>query len=226
MAARSLCFTESPIPEPEFWRTRACCCRLAIAVLAPDSRGHGESQGNLITYGLREAEDVHRWADWLYAREHPQALYGLGESMGAAILLQALPRERRFRAVVAECTFYDFRQVAFSRMAGAIGVDAGIAKWLFRPTLESGFLYARLRYHLNLAQASPANALSKVTTPVLLIHGSHDRNIPPEQSDRLAQQRPQSTVLWRVAGAGHVEAFSKEPAEFSRRVLDWFESHR
>ena len=146
--------------------------------------------------------------------------------MGAAILLQALPSEPRFRAEVAECSFYDFRQVAFSRLAEATRVTPQVAKWLFRPTVESGFLYARLRYGLNFAQASPAQALGEVTTPVLLIHGSDDRNIPPQQSGWLAAQRPNSTALWRVAGAGHVEAFSKEPAEFSRRVLDWFESHR
>ena len=180
----------------------------------------------MITYGLREAEDVHRWAEWLYAREHPQALYGLGESMGAAILLQALPREPRFRAVAAESAFYDFRHVAFSRLAEATGVHPRIGKWLFRPAFESGLLYARLRYHLNFAQASPARALGETTIPVLLIHGSDDRNIPPQQSDWLARQRPQSTAVWRVAGAGHVEAFSREPAEFSRRVLEWFESHR
>ncbi len=195
-------------------------------VLAPDSRGHGESQGARITYGLLEGEDIHRWADWLYAREQPHGLYGLGESMGAANLLQALPREPRFRAVVAECPFYDFRQVALSRLAEGSGVDPRVAKWLFRPTVESGILYARLRYSLNLGQASPARALSETTTPVLLIHGSDDRNIPPEQSEWLAAQRPQSIVFWRVTGAGHIEAFSKEPGEFSRRVLDWFESHR
>ena len=132
-------------------------------VLAPDSRGHGESQGTLITYGLREAEDVHRWADWLYQREHPQGLYGLGESMGAAILLQALPREPRFRAVVAECSFYDFRQVAFSRLAEGSGIDPRVAKWLFRPTVESGILYARLRYNLN--PASPPGACAPPSCP-------------------------------------------------------------
>jgi len=195
-------------------------------VLAPDSRGHGESQEARITYGLLEAEDIHRWADWLYAREQIKGLYGLGESMGAADLLQALPREPRFRAVVAECPFYDFRQVAFSRLAEGSGVDPRVGKWLFRPMVESGFLYARWRYGLNLADASPAKALGETTIPVFLIHGSEDRNIPPEQSEWLAAQRPQSTVFWRVAGAGHIEAFSKEPGEFSRRVLDWFESHR
>src|SRR3954469_22123141 len=35
-------------------------------VLMPDSRAHGESGGDLATYGLRESDDIHRWVSWLY----------------------------------------------------------------------------------------------------------------------------------------------------------------
>jgi alpha-beta hydrolase superfamily lysophospholipase len=86
-------------------------------VLAPDNRGHGESGGELVTYGLREADDVHRWVDWTIASEHPRNVYGMGESLGAGVLLQALARERRFSAVVAECPFANFERVAEDRVA-------------------------------------------------------------------------------------------------------------
>lgn len=32
-------------------------------VLLPDLRAHGESGGDLVTYGLRECDDLKRWAD-------------------------------------------------------------------------------------------------------------------------------------------------------------------
>lgn len=43
-------------------------------VLLPDSRAHGESGGDLATYGLRESDDIHRWVSmalrsWRYLRE-------------------------------------------------------------------------------------------------------------------------------------------------------------
>jgi uncharacterized protein len=34
-------------------------------VLAPDARAHGESGGGAATYGLLEADDIHRWVSWL-----------------------------------------------------------------------------------------------------------------------------------------------------------------
>ena len=65
------------------------------AVLAPDSRGHGRSGGDVVTYGLREADDLHRWVDWLMATERPRNVFEMGESLGAAVLLQSLVGERR-----------------------------------------------------------------------------------------------------------------------------------
>jgi pimeloyl-ACP methyl ester carboxylesterase len=74
-------------------------------VLLPDSRGHGDSGGDIVTYGVLEADDVHRWVDLLVSSERCQRVFGLGESLGAGILLQSLSIEPRFRAVVAECPF-------------------------------------------------------------------------------------------------------------------------
>ena len=62
-------------------------------VLAPDSRGHGESGGELVTHGLREAGDVHRWVDWLIASEHPRNVFGMGKSLAAGVLLQSPGRD-------------------------------------------------------------------------------------------------------------------------------------
>jgi len=35
------------------------------AVLLPDTRAHGESGGELATYGVKEADDLHQWVSWL-----------------------------------------------------------------------------------------------------------------------------------------------------------------
>jgi pimeloyl-ACP methyl ester carboxylesterase len=34
-------------------------------VLAPDARAQGDSGGTFPTYGIKEANDVHRWFDFL-----------------------------------------------------------------------------------------------------------------------------------------------------------------
>ena len=67
--------------------------RTDTSVLVPDSRAHGESGGDLATYGLLESDDVHRWVSWLMEEEHPLRVFGLGESLGGAVLIQSLSVE-------------------------------------------------------------------------------------------------------------------------------------
>src|SRR5256885_1230616 len=86
------------------------------SVLMPDARAHGESGGDLATFGIVERDDVRRWFEWLEQTSHPGCIYGLGESMGAAQLLQSLSVEPHFCAVIAESSFSTFREIAYDRM--------------------------------------------------------------------------------------------------------------
>ena len=192
-----------------------------FTVLAPDSRGHGASGGDMPTYGIREASDIHAWATGLFRTLPIERLYGLGESMGAAILIESLTREPRFRAVVAECPFTTFQDVAYCRLEHI----SGLGRWASWPVAQTGFLYVRLRYGVDLRQASPAAAIGATRVPILLIHGTGDVNIPPRQSQTLHALNPQATSLWLVPGAVHVSAVSACPEEYVRKVVEWFRSH-
>ena len=64
--------------------------RHGYSVLMPDARGHGSSGGEFVTYGLLERDDIHQWVRWLVVNRHPSCVFGFGESMGAAELLQSL----------------------------------------------------------------------------------------------------------------------------------------
>jgi pimeloyl-ACP methyl ester carboxylesterase len=133
------------------------------SVLMPDMRDHGESGGEIASYGLRESHDIHDWVSWLYKTHAPHCVYGLGESMGAAILLQSLAYENRFCAVAAESSFSDFREGAYDRVSGYLRVRPWVAKTLFRPSIEFGITYARLRYGLDLSAASPQRVNSSAS---------------------------------------------------------------
>src|SRR5215469_8512235 len=77
------------------------------AVLLPDARGHGESGGEVATYGVKDADDLHRWVSWIYAKEGSSlgCVYGFGESYGAALVLESLEVETRYCAVAVESPF-------------------------------------------------------------------------------------------------------------------------
>ena len=145
--------------------------------------------------------------------------------MGAAILLESLPREPRFRAVVAESPFSTFEDIAYDRISQASGASRIICRITFPPVVTSALAYARWRYAIDLRLASPAAAVRATRVPVLLIHGSVDTNVPAYHLQVLQRMNPAGIRLWSVPGAPHTAALSTRPEEFARVVLEWFSSH-
>ena len=193
------------------------------SVLLPDSRGHGSSGGEFVTYGLLEKRDVLEWAHWMRG-EGCAEIYGLGESLGASILIQASAIEPAFRAVVAECPFADLKAAGEYRVRGMLPLPDWISEPVARVSVASGVVYAKLRYGLDFEQVSPIAAMQQTKTPILLIHGMEDRRTPYWHSQRLAQANP-SAELWLVPHADHVSASSADPDGFRLRVLESFARH-
>lgn len=196
-----------------------------FAILLPDSRAHGESGGKFPTYGVKETDDVHRWFEWLATQQHPRCIFGMGESMGAAILLQSVKEEPRFCAVVAESPFASFRQIAYVRVGQFAGTGAWLGEVALRPAVELAFLYGRITRSVSLTDASPVEAVVESRVPILLIHGLSDNNIPFHQSERIRSRNPADITLWEVPGAGHCGAVNVAPQLFDRRVVEWFSVH-
>ena len=196
-----------------------------FSVLVPDSRAQGESGGAFPTYGLKESGDVRRWFDWMVMQQHPKCIFGMGESMGSAIVLQAV-KTTPFCAVVAESSFASFRQIAYVRVGQFFRTGTWLGRVALRPAVELAFLYGRLTHGVNLADASPERSVVGSRVPILLIHGLTDDNIPPQQSERIRAHDPTEIVLWEVPNAGHCGAVNAAGQEFDTRVLGWFVSHR
>jgi len=193
-------------------------------VLAADERANGSSGGDIETFGVLERRDTHTWADWLFAHTPATRLYGLGESMGAGVMLESLDDEPRFRAVVAECAWQNFREVAYDRVAQHFGTRMDLKRPMFFGTIEAGILYARWRYGVDLKQAAPEEAVARTRVPVMLIHGLADDNVYPVQSERIAARNPR-VVLWEPPRTCHTCALGSVPGEFERRVIGWFRTH-
>jgi len=191
-------------------------------VLAPDARGHGES-GGLATYGVREADDILRWAAWIRERAPHSCLYAIGSSMGGAHVLMAEAARPTFCAIVSDSSFATFLDAGLDRIAWRLGLgDAG--RWVGRPAAYAGVGYVRLRYGVNLLDADPEAAIARVHAPLLLIHGDADRQTPPYHAAALARAQPAAT-LWLVSGATHTAAWRAQPQAFPRRIVAFFRDH-
>ena len=198
--------------------------RHGYAVLLPDARAHGMSDGQIGTYGVLEADDIRRWFEWLRQTESPHCVDGIGDSMGGAELLRSLGAERGFCAVIAESAFASFREAAYDRLGQQFSTGPWLGRTVLRPALVFGMAYVRLRYGVDFKKADPASTVAATRVPVLLIHGLADTNLPPRHSQMIKAGNP-SVVLWKPTSANHCGASSTEPEEYERRVIGWFAGH-
>ena len=220
-------------------------------VLTPDARAHGASGGAIATYGVVERGDIDLWLEWLRDHQHGQGcIHAFGSSMGAAQVLQIVDgpgiasagadgaasalggavegRSARnmLCSAVAEAPFSTFREIAYDRVGQYINVGDWLGRTLMRPAVEVGFITARLRYGVDLDLADPASHLLHTRTPVLLIHGLADTNIPPRHVQFMHAGNPAMLNVWLVDGARHVGAWRKEPKAYESRVLGFFAAHQ
>lgn len=189
-------------------------------VVAMDARAHGESEGDMATYGWRERHDTRAVADALFASEKVHHLFALGSSMGAALALQSAEAEPRIAGVVAEAPFASLREVSYD-YAG-LRISHWLGRTVARPATWMAIGGAERESGFKADEISPERAVAARSFPVFLICGDKDRNIPCRHSQRIYEVAIGPKAIWTVKGAGHAAALGHAPADFERRVIRFF----
>lgn len=192
-------------------------------VVMMDARAHGASDGPMATYGWLERNDSKAVVEALETTDHPRHLFALGESMGAGIALQSAAVEPRIEAVVAEASFanlregsYDYAGLQRYPLLGMTLLAPGAWTMVYHGELAAGF---------PASEVSPEKAVAARPFPVLLICDAEDTALPCRHTRRIYTAARGPKQLWVVAGASHAAALGYEPAEFRRRVLEFFATY-
>jgi alpha-beta hydrolase superfamily lysophospholipase len=197
--------------------------RHGYSVVMMDSRAHGESGGQMATYGWKERYDTAAISNALYASENVHHLYALGVSMGAAIALQSAAVEPRIAAVAAEDPFANLREVSYD-YAG-LDVSPLLGKTLFRPATIFALDAMKRAGGFDPDDVSPEKAVAHYRFPVLLICGTEDRRIPCRHAQAIYQAATGPKELWIVQGAGHASALGQASEEYENHVISFFEKY-
>ncbi|MBI4861306.1 MAG: alpha/beta hydrolase [Candidatus Riflebacteria bacterium] len=193
-----------------------------FGVLTFDFRQHGESGPALVTFGIHEAEEARTYLRYVLGRkEHAGQKVGLhGFSMGAVTALRTASLCPEVACVVADSAFSSLTSQARWRISQVT------------PPHLDGYCYVFAMVAYRLASGlSPG--LWDVTgwvkrigpRPIFFIHGDADGNILAEHTTILAAAAQGPKQVWVVAGAGHIESRTKEPAEYARRVTEFFKKN-
>ncbi len=171
---------------------------LGFNVLTYDYRGYGRSQGEPdIDGALADTRAALRQVRSL-AETRGLPLIVFGQSLGGALVIRALADEDPCPspvALVVESSFADYRAIAREKFASL---------WLTWP----------LQYPLAALVpngASPLPAVSRIApVPLLIVHGSEDRIVPPHHALRLFAAAREPKALWIIEGGDHIAATASE----------------
>ena len=174
------------------------CFQLKRNVLLVSQRGCGDSDGNVITFGILEHRDCLAWTQFLIDRFGNDAQIILtGISMGAATVMMAagtaLPPQ--VKGIIADCGYTSAKDI----------IQKVIRDMKLPPKLSYPFvkLGARVFGGFDLEETSPLESMKKCRVPVFFIHGEADDFVPCEMSITNSDACAAPHKLFTVPGAGH-----------------------
>lgn len=181
-----------------------------------DFRYFGESEGKYTTVGYQERMDLKAAVKYLSTRKDtdPQKIGVMGFSLGGAVALISASEIPQIKAVVADSPYATLEQMTESLFQRFF--------FLKKPMVLLIKMWARIWLKVNLEEVSPVASVENSTTPLLLIHGEKDRQIPAEHSRKIFQSAKEPKEIWIVSGADHSEAYYQNKEIYEQKVLEFF----
>lgn len=196
------------------------CFSVGHSALLVDQRAGGYSDGHIITFGLRESEDVALWAcEAVHRLGEDVTIYVGGVSMGATTVLMASAKELppQVRGVLADCGYTNARDI--------------IKKVIRQMKLPAAPLYPLVRLGALIFggfdpnEADATKAVQKSRLPILFYHGDTDDFVPCEMSriNYDACTSPKRMVV--ISGAGHGLCYPVDPDGYVAALKEFEAEH-
>jgi fermentation-respiration switch protein FrsA (DUF1100 family) len=193
--------------------------RNGYGVLAFDWRAHGESDGDLCTFGYLEVRDVEGAMAWLRAQPgvDPERIGMLGESMGAVTAIRAAAQMPAIKAVVADSPYPSLEEGMRNAWTGT-----GLPAFPFVPLQIA---MGEWQTGLSLDAMQPLEQVGAISPrPILFLAGGLDPITGPDAGQRYYAAAGEPKELWFEPDLGHIGFWRIYPEEYERRVVDFFEA--
>ncbi len=186
------------------------------SVLLIDLQAHGETPGEHITLGWREAADVRAARDWIHAHAPGRRVGVIGTSLGgAAVLLGSQPAG--FDAVVLESVYPRLRRAVENRVRMRLGPIAPI----FAPMLLA---QVQPRLQVSVDQLEPIHNIAALGAPVLVVGGSEDVHTTRDETLDLYHAARSPSFIWIVEGAAHQDLVRFDQQAYREKVIRFLDA--
>ena len=227
------------------WAAQVAQLSAHYRLIAPDLRGHGDSEATPGLYSMElladdilallEALQINQpivlgglsmggYVAMAFARRYPERLAGLLLTATRAGSDTSAGKDGRRQAIAAvqqasniQPTVDSMLPKLFAPQTYAEDPDLVLeVRSIMEHTSLDGVINAQLGM---LARPDSTAMLSNLDVPGLVIHGDHDQIIPLEAAQDMADALPNGSMVV-LKGTGHLLNMEK-PAEFNKIVLNW-----
>ena len=192
---------------------------LGHSVLIIDHRACGKSDGRVISFGINESRDAHRWIEYIIQTINKDAKIILtGVSMGAATAMICAGEElpQNVVGVLADCGYTSAKDIIQKVMR-----DMKLPLKLIYPFAK---IAAKLLGHFDLEEKSPIESMKRCRLPVIFIHGDVDSFVPHEMSvENYNACVSEHKKLVTVKGAGHALCYVVDSENYVKELKAFFE---
>ena len=156
-------------------------------VVLTDLRAHGRSDGEYVTYGVKEKDDLKRIMDILISQKLVSPdVYVFGSNYGATIAIQYAAIDPRVKGVLAVAPYKDFRSLARQSLKLKLRSDEDIEEIVAEAGRIGDF---------DPDEASAVGAAPKLNCPILLVHGLINPTVPMAHSEEILAAAPEPKEL-------------------------------
>lgn len=157
---------------------------LGYNVLAPDARGYGLSSDPNRNLGIFDSDDVLKWVDLLVQKDPKVEVVLFGGSMGASTTLQSSYKNKSsaVKAIIEDCGHSQLNKFMkyVMQQPGHPTSDFNDVEIFTVLLAFDQLLYSK--QGVILADGLTEAGLATATLPILTIHGTGDKFIPPQDA--------------------------------------------
>lgn len=189
------------------------------AMLLPDARAHGQSEGEYIGFGCLDRKDVLVWIDWVIQELGEDVEIVLhGTSMGGATVLMAsgLELPSQVKGIISDCGFTSPKEVFTHVLNSMYHLPAF-------PVIPGADLVNKKLAGYGMDECNAKREVAKAKVPILFIHGSNDTFVPCNMCDEIYDccASPKKKLI--IDGAAHAESYYKDMKKYEQAMTEFFE---
>ena len=189
------------------------------AMLLPDARAHGESEGKYIGFGCLDRQDALSWIHWVIGECGGDIKIMLhGTSMGGATVLMTsgLELPANVKGIVSDCGFTSPKEVFTHVLNHMYHLPAF-------PAIQGADLLNRKLAGYGMDECNARREVQKAKVPILFIHGSEDTFVPCSMCHEIYDncRSPKRKLI--VEGASHAESYYKDMEAYEKALTEFAE---